>query len=308
MRMRTLKTTMPRKILEIPERGFFYHNPTHKYYLNGEKMTGITTILKVAGDANNLIQWAANQAAVKAVMEAASMDIVKFAKAVAAYPKVDTPAAKELDKLFPGFKTARTAHLMIRDTAADVGKEGHAVAEAFEKNEPITVFSEAAQKRARIYIDWYRENVDETYFVERPLFSKSMFVAGTPDGGFRLKDGRNLINDKKFKEYLFDPSPFWQMAAYRSMLEEMAADNDTETPVVIDWGEGRVEEYASPNEYLASFGKVKWDGAVVIRVGTKDFETMFCDTYKEDLEGFMAALTIYRQVGDFKRNKLEIVE
>lgn len=299
--------------IQIPEKGFFYHDTTHKYYLDGVLMTGITTILKVAGDASNLIQWAANQAAARGILEGASIDVAEFAKKLASFKKLDTPSAKILDKLYPGFKAARTAHIGVRDSAADTGKEGHWLCEQFERskmsdaNEPPEGTDEA-YNRAKQYMDWYDENVEKTYFVERPLFAtaREYFVAGTPDGGFKLKDGRNLINDKKFKEYIYDPSAFWQMAAYRFMLEEMA--KDTTTPVTIDWGSGRIEKYANPIEYLESFGDVKWDGAVVLRVGTKDFETMYCDTYKQDLEGFMAALTIYRQVGAFKSRTLMAVE
>lgn len=306
--------TMTRNSLQVPEKGFFYHNPKHKYYMDGVLMTGITTVLKVAGDASNLIQWAANQAAARAIMEGASIDQEAFAKKLSSFKKLDTTAAKELDKLYPGFKAARTAHLQVRDTAADTGKEGHSLCEEFERKQmgvahlAASDFPPAAVERAKPYFKWYHENVAKTWFVERPLFStdKSIFVAGTPDGGFQLKDGRNLINDKKFKDYIYDPSPFWQMAAYRFMLEQMASD--TTTPVAIDWGGGRTEQYASPREYLASFNNVKWDGAVVLRVGTRDFETMFCDTYEEDLAGFKAALTLYRQIGAFKSQTMEIVE
>lgn len=295
---------MKRTPIEIPEKGFFYHHPSHKYYLNGVLMTGITTILKVAGDASNLIQWAANQAASKAILEATSIDITAFAKSLASYKKLDTPSARELDRLFPGFKSARTYHLTIRDNASDVGKEGHSLCEDFERGLDISSYPTEAQNRAKPYLEWYKNNVEKTYFVERPLFSSKLFTGGTPDGGFKLKDGRNLINDKKFKEYLYDPSPFWQMAAYRFMLEEMSSDDETQ--IKIDWGD-KIEEYKNPKEYLESFGfvDVMWHGAVVIRIGTKDLETMFCDTYTQDLEGFMAAHTIYRQVGEYKKSVME---
>lgn len=297
---------MARTALQIPERGFFYHHPKHKYYLNGEQMTGITTILGIAGDKSNLIQWAANQAAAHAILEAASIDITAFAAQLASYPKLDTTAAKELERAFPGFGAARTASNRVRDKAADTGTEAHMLCELFERGETLPVATPAVLERAKRYIDWYQQNVERTYFVERPLFSSTHFVGGTPDGGFRTKDGQNLINDKKFKPYIWDPSPFWQMAAYRLMLEEMASDETT--PVKIDWGD-RVEEYASPKEYLGSFGGVEWNGAVVVRVGERpnDLEAMYCNTYEDDKAGFLACLTLYRQLGAFK-NRVVIAD
>lgn len=300
------KTLPGMKGVSIPEKGFFYHDPTHRYFMNGERMTGVTTIVDGVGDKSNLIQWAANQAALTGIMEAASMNIDAFAEAVAKYPKVDTRAANELDRLFPGFKSARTASNRIRDGAADSGKEAHKLCELYETNQaikPTEANTEEAIRRARIYIDWYDNTIEHTYFVERPLFSKSLFLGGTPDGGFRTKEGRNLINDKKFKGAIWDPSPFRQMAAYRLMLEEMA--DDAGTPVRIDWGD-RQEDYVSPREYLGSFGGVKWDGAVVIRVGENDFEEMYADDYETDKRGFLAALEIYRENGSFK-NRLATV-
>lgn len=288
--------------VEIPETGFFYYDPKHKYFLNGEAMTGVTTPLDGVGDKSNLIQWAANQSAAIGIIEGASMNAEEFAKKLATFKKLDTAAAQQLDKLFPGFKAARTASNRIKDKAADSGKEAHKLCELFERGEltprMLSEASEEGQRRFNLYKDWYENNIEKTLFVERPLFSSSLFLGGTPDGGFVHKDGRNLINDKKFKPSIWDPTAFRQMAAYRLMLEEMAAD--ITTPVRIDWGDGKVEEYASPLEYLGSFGGVKWDGAVVIRVGEYDFEEMYADTYETDKRGFLAALEIYRENGAFK--------
>lgn len=293
-------------------KGFYYNHPRHQYLMDGEKMTGTTTILGVAGDKSNLIQWAANQAASKAILEGASIDAVAFAAKLASYPKLSTQAAKELDRMFPGFAAARTAHIGIRDAAGDTGTAGHGLCEDYERAKMgqgawnKADYPPEVLARAKPYLVWYEKNVAKTWFVERPMFSRTHFVAGTPDGGFQLKDGRNLLNDKKFKPYLYDPSAFWQMGAYRMYYEEM--QTDTTTPVTIDWGGGRTESYDNPQEYLKSFGDVKWDGAVVIRVGENDFEEMYCDTFEDDKADFLAALRIYRSIGAFKNRTLQVAE
>lgn len=294
----------------IPRKGFHYNDKTHVYKLDGQRMTGVTTVLGIAGDKSNLIQWAANQAAATAMLEADSIDRRAFVKELSALKKLDTRSANELGKKYPGFEAARKRHMNIRDTAADAGTEAHLICELFERGDTEALksgnWTDEGKRRARIYMDWYKENVAKTHFVERPLFSKSLFVGGTPDGGMQMKDGKNLLNDKKFKDYIYDPAAFWQMAAYRLMLEEMAEDSTT--PVFIEWKDGTTEEYASPQEYLGTFGDVKWDGALIVRVGEKDFEEMHASTYEDDREDFVAALRLYRSLGAFKNRIMKIAE
>jgi hypothetical protein len=273
-------------------------------------MTGVTTVLGIAGDKSNLIQWAANQAAANAILESETIDATAFAQDLVKYKKLDTRAATELGKKYPGFDGARKRHMNIRDTAADAGTEAHLICELFERGDTETLrtgnWTDEGKRRARVYMDWYNQNVEKTHFVERPLFSKSLFVGGTPDGGMQMKDGRNLINDKKFKDYIWDPAPFWQMAAYRLMIEEMAQDDTT--PVFIEWKDGSTEEFASPKEYLGTFGDVKWDGALIVRVGEKDFEEMHAATYEDDREDFLAALRLYRSLGAFKNRIMNVAQ
>ena len=66
------KTLPGMKGVTIPSEGFFYHDPTHRYFMDGERMTGVTTIVDGVGDKSNLIQWASNQAAAVGIMEAAT--------------------------------------------------------------------------------------------------------------------------------------------------------------------------------------------------------------------------------------------
>lgn len=299
------------KGVTIPDKGFFYHDPTHRYFMDGKRMTGVTTIVDGVGDKSNLIQWASNQAALEALLNPLTPKGRKaFSDKVATYKKIDSRAARELDKLCPKFASARTASNKVKDKAADAGKEAHRMCELYQLGELMKMakesFSEEGWRRFNEWRKFYDANVEYTYFVERPLFSTTLFLGGTPDGGWKMKDQRNLIQDNKFKGALWDPSPFRQMAAYRMMLEEMATD--TSTPVRIDWGEGRTEEYASPREYLGSFGGVEWHGAVVIRVGEDDFEEMYADTYEADKRGFLAALEIYRENGAFKNRVMNVTD
>lgn len=282
-------------------KSFVYNQEKHTYTLDGREMTGVTTVLRVAGDKSGLIQWAANLAAAEGIMTETPVGWHDAYNAlIEKYGKLDYNVARELDTLFPGFKKARTAHAKRRDDAADLGQEAHKICEEYELGLlERSRYSDEALQRAQPYIDWYDATVASTAFVEMPLFSRSMFVGGTPDGGFTLKDGKNLINDKKFKGGILSPEAFWQMSAYRSMIAEMAQDE--ETTIRLKFEDGTVKEYANPKEYLASIGGIQWDGSVVVLVDSnKIIKPMYRFAHEQDLEAFRAALTIYRELQAFK--------
>ena len=281
--------------------GFVFNEKNRERTLDGAEMTGVTTVLGYAGNKENLQQWYANQGVARAFIIGAPEGFEEqYNRVVERDGKLSTDGVKELDKMFPTFRDARCEAARVSTKAAKLGTNAHKIAELFEIGmyDPLKADEEAI-KRASPYFQWYAQNVEKTHFVERPLFSRSMFIAGTPDGGFLTKDGKNLINDKKFKGGIYDPSPFVQMAAYRSMLEEMA--QDTTTPVRLEWKDGHVDEYKSPREYLAAIGGVVWDGSVVILVdGTGDVKPLFRYAYEQDLNTFKAALTIYREYEAYK--------
>lgn len=283
--------------------GFLYREfrSKHDYHLYGNEMTGVTSVLKSAGDSSNLMQWYANLAAAAAFGIGTPAGWHEaYEQVIQKYGKLNREAAYELDALFPQFKEARTASLRVRDRAADVGKAAHKACEEFELGRrDFSHLDENVRKRFEPYPKWYTENVERTLFVERPVFSKSMFVGGTPDGGFVTKDGKNLINDKKFKEGIGSPHPHWQMACYRAMIEEMA--QDTETPVRLELADGTIEEYTNPQEYLGSIGSVKWDGSVILLMDpTMTVKPIYRYAYEQDLAAFKAALLIHREEAQFK--------
>src|SRR3990167_4646463 len=246
-----LNKIMKRNIPTTEYDGFVYQEKgnRHNYFLDRVLMTGVTTILGVAGDTGGLQVWYGNLAAAKAFMTGTPTGFKEsYEGVVKKFGKLRSEAARELDKLHPEFKEARLAAMSVRDGAADTGKNAHLLCEEFERGKlDVFKFDEAVVQRAKPYLDWYDENVEKTYFVEKPVFSRTLFAGGTPDGGFLMKDGRNLINDKKFKNSIFDPKPHWQMAAYRMMLEEMA--QDTTTPVRLELDSG-VEE--DKNSFMAA--------------------------------------------------------
>lgn len=265
--------------------GFVYHDPSHSYFTDFVEMTGVTSVLDCVGSPGGLMQYAANHAAAHGLQY---LPPEGFTLALKAHPKLTTEVARLLDKQFPVFKEARLAHKRNTQKAADSGTDNHSLCELWEQGKTVTETEELKR-----YKEWYGLNVSKTLFVERPIFSKTWHVGGTPDGGFLLKDGKALINDKKFKDSIYDNKPFWQMAAYRKMLEEMASD--TTTPVTIIWADN-TETYKNPKEYLSSLGETKWNGSVVIQINSKEANPLFRYAYEEDLKSFESSLWIYRHI------------
>lgn len=275
----------------------------HSYELGENAMTGVTTVLSYGGSTENLQQWGNNLSAAQAFRLGAPAGFVEaLEKAIAndQDKKLSTRVAQSLDKEFPAWKEARTWPGKIARDAASLGTEAHEICELYERGTvDMSKYSEPALRRAEAYITWFKQNIQKTHFVEMPLFSKSLFLGGTPDGGFLMNDGRSFINDKKFKAGIYDPKPFLQMAAYRMMIEEMS--QDSETPMRLEWSDGTVDEYASPQEYLKAIGAIQWDGSVVILIGDDcKVQPMYRYAYEEDKQAFLACMTIYRHFNNYK--------
>ena len=113
---------------QVPQ-GFTFDEATHSYLLDGRPLTGVTTILGVIAKPA-LIQWSANLAAAEA-FKTGTVEGLKAA--IEAYDKIDTEAARELDKAFPAWKAARTTHTKRKTAAADIGTKAHKWIEEYVK-------------------------------------------------------------------------------------------------------------------------------------------------------------------------------
>lgn len=263
---------------EMPQLGFHFNEEVHLYVLDGKPLTGVTTILGVIAKPN-LIQWAANLAAAEAFKIGT---IPGLREAIMVYPKIDTEAAQALDKLFPEFKIARTAHNKTKVAAASMGTDAHAVVEEIVKDairnwqgkiqyevnwsnpDPIV------DKIVKQFVQWAKDS-DITFLEsEKRLYSRNYWYAGTCDLVF-MQGGKKRIGDIKTSSGIYGREYFAQMAGYQVALEEQGV--------------------IQPSEIEAR---------TVVRCG-KDgsFEVKDSFDYDTDKQIFLAAVSLYRGLETF---------
>lgn len=200
----------------IPQEGFYFDEAKHYYYLDGKKLSGVTTVLGVIAKPQ-LIPWSAGVA----------VDYIDgFVKEVAVHADWDAMLNDGTwDKIT---KEARTAYAKKRDDAASKGTDTHAliedlIKEAISVDGYLTVSRPPENKQIGYFIDWAVMNQVKFLCSEKKLHSRSMWLAGTADFTCEI-DGKRYVGDIKTGKAIY-PTYFVQTAAYRAMLEESGEES-----------------------------------------------------------------------------------
>ncbi len=177
---------------------FEFNEKTHRYYLDGKQMTGVTTILGILAKPA-LISWAANMA----------VDYLK--------------------KNPEDWEGAKKAHITKRDKAADTGTLMHAIAETMVKNaikntggyitEEFTVdesLSPEVSKMVGNFLNWAKGI--KFLASEERVYHAELFYAGTFDFVCEI-EGRKYIGDLKTSSGIYGKEYNFQMAGYRKAME-----------------------------------------------------------------------------------------
>lgn len=259
---------------------FVFDEKKHVYKLNGIRMYGITSVLGVIAKPM-LIQWSANQTA-------------EFIRANCPKTKV-----KNMDVYLVNNKMldeAKIAHRKKKESAGDIGKIVHKLAEDFANDnlglqlEEGSTFNtrslpnsehlkselgtEATTKEIMVvtmfthFLSWALKNKVKFISAERKLYSKTHWIAGTVDAIVEI-DGKRYVMDIKTYSGIYDRTPFLQMAGYALMLEEL--------------GE-------------------KIDGTIIVRLG-KDgtFDVHKNINLAQEKVGFLSALTLFKTLEGYKK-------
>lgn len=232
---------------------FTFNEKTHRYYLDGKALTGVTTVLGIINKPA-LVGWAARMAS-DYVLE----------------------NLKDLNDLETVCEQAKTAHNRKRDSAAEAGTDIHALCEQYilstlgECEAPKDVPDQVTH-----FIKWAEDNKIKFHASEKKVYSVNHFTAGTLDFACEI-DGVKYIGDIKTTSGIYDRTPFAQTAAYQMMWAEM---------------EGKDPKEIADRRLIINLKKT----------GTfnPDKDVYVSTFYEDDIELFMAALTMYRNVGRFE--------
>lgn len=208
LRERTKKT-----IKGIKGVGFEFVEDGHAYYLDGKKLTGVTTILGVIAKPM-LIGWAANMACDYIENKWKSSEVTSV----------------EATQLFEWIKEARTAHTKKKVDAGSKGKEVHAIIEnlikiAIYQTKGVIQLEDVSgavrlNDQVRHFVAWATENKVKFIASEEKVFSRELFVGGTIDFICEI-DGETWIGDIKTSSAIY-PEHFFQTAGYQKLLADMA--------------------------------------------------------------------------------------
>ena len=228
----------------------------HHYYADdkGEReYTGITTILAIKAKPA-LIPWAVKMCA----------DYIDgFIKECAEHADwAEMIKSGQWDELV---KKAKAEHTKKKEKAGEHGTDVHALVENYinvcintNEGKPIAGGDVSIAK----FIDWAIENVDHFLYSERPVHSKSLYLAGTIDAGAVMKDGTRRVIDLK------TGSGIYYEAILQCELYQMLAEEE---------------------------GDEKYGGSVIVNL-KKDgkFEVQVRGRSKIDEEAARGALALYR--------------
>lgn len=269
----------------VPQEGFFFdgEGSKHDYYLDGKKMTGVTTILGVLAKPA-LIPWAARMA-----VEYIEENTTAF---------VDKLVVKNGKTLAELFTEAKGAHARKRDEGGAKGTSTHALVEEWIKfligtndgKQPDHVQGDKKWEAITPFMEWARKENIKFLATEKQMYSKSLFVAGTADFIFE-KDGKRYIGDLKTYKKIWDRVPFYQCAGYAYMWEEMNRVLVSGWPNAVEYKvENPIHGYCIVN--LPKERSFK-----------EDEDVLWSFDVAGDTKAFLACVEIYRQNANFTTNK-----
>ncbi len=188
---------------------------THRYWLDGKPIPGVTTLIKGGLPAPALVYWSA--------------------RTVAEYVADHDAEVEQLRGMGRGPMVAALKEVpwTQRDRAGIRGTEVHALAERLVAGEQVDVPDHLAghvESCVRFLDTWQPEPL----VVEKPVAHRAHWWAGRLDLIARMPDGRTALLDWKTATGIY-PETAFQLAAY-SHAEFYAPDPDSETPLPsIDW-------------------------------------------------------------------------
>lgn len=218
-----------------------FNAKTHRYWLDGKPVQGVTTLIKGGLPAPQLVYWSA--------------------RTVAEYVADNAEAVESLRDMGRNSMVAALKEVpwTARDRAGVRGTEVHALAEQLVHGEAVEVPEHIAghvEACARFLDTWQPVGL----VVEKSVGHRAHWWAGRPDLVATLPDGRTALFDWKTAKGIY-PETAFQLAAYSHAEFWVEDDETTEHPM-------------PPVDFCAAV-HLRADGYDVIPVNGSD------DTYKQ---------------------------
>jgi len=219
------------KVVKFPIQ---FDSANHTYYLFGEMLTGVSTVLGVRSK-QYLIPWAAKEA-VKA-LGYYDKKVYDKGKYFQVSEQEITDGAKRLSEILSKIKSlddegyyklldeSKGDHSKKSTDATDIGHEVHdAIEQYIKKGKLSTGLSAQAQKGFEQFVKWEQARKPQWLASELIVCSQKHKTAGTMDA-LAIIDGNLEVVDFKTNNQISEDA-FLQTAAYQMMLTEM--DNSIE--------------------------------------------------------------------------------
>ena len=213
---------------------FKFEANTHRYFLDGKPLTGVTTILGVIAKPA-LVPWAAKMTT-EYIRDNCKGDV----------EGVYVVSEEQLDE-------AKAAHRKRKEAAADFGTVVHDKVEGYvkaciESNQGVPLdeydfdlasitdlepkLIEKAGLSLGEFVGWAKENVSVFVESEAKLYSEEHWYAGTVDIIYKDKEGKLWIADIKTSSGVY-PEMFAQMGGYDIAWQERNGAADVHGYVIL---------------------------------------------------------------------------
>ncbi len=219
---------------------YTFDEEKHVHMLDGNKIKGCTTVLDIIAKPA-LIQWAADLAAVEAINNEDLTAKYQWVQGIEDWDE-KKKAKDQLDKDFPNYKKARTAHRKKKEKAADWGTIVHKAIETYIKTKsvPTTVIVKREnyillpEHTAAVnnFVIWATQNDVKFLESEKGIYSEEWQVGGIVDMVCEY-GGKRYVGDVKTSSGIYE-TYFLQTAAYAKMLMEMGLYKNFDGMVIVN--------------------------------------------------------------------------
>jgi genome maintenance exonuclease 1 len=194
---------------------YVFDEKNHIHTLDGKPLHGVTTILKVIGKGDVLVQWSANKA----------VEYIEKRVVIGHYNVATQTGSIEFDGAFDDIlNKAKTAWKDNRDKAGEKGTEIHGWVEvlinkAINENGGYIKDEGILNKQVNHFVQWAIENNVKFLKAEQSLYSRTYWYGGIADIICEI-DGIRFVGDVKTSSGIY-PEHFIQTSAYAKALIEM---------------------------------------------------------------------------------------